>query len=83
MGLGDEDKAKKKDLTVNKHADDNDQALEYVVEGRRCTKLREDISLWRTSSFVSARLHKNMKFHEGKEKPRTSKMVRFFSKMTQ
>lgn len=36
---------KKKDLTINKLVDDNDHALESVVEGKRFTEPREDKSL--------------------------------------
>ena len=38
------DKAKKKDLTVNKLDEDKDQVLESVIEGEKCTELREDMS---------------------------------------
>ena len=38
------DKAKKKNLTVNKPDKDKDQALESVAEGEKCTEPREDMS---------------------------------------
>ena len=39
------DKAKKKDLTVNKPNEDKDQVLESTIEGEKYTELREDMSL--------------------------------------
>ena len=38
------DKAKKKDLLVNKPKDDKDQANESAIEEYRCIELREHIS---------------------------------------
>lgn len=37
-------KTNKNDLTMHQPMDDNDEALEFIVEGRRCSKPREDIS---------------------------------------
>ena len=51
MRLGGVDKVKKKDLIINKTIDDKDQALESAIEGKRCAKPREDISIWRCSIF--------------------------------
>ena len=39
------DKAKRKDLTVNKPNEDKDQVLESTIEGEKYTELREDMSL--------------------------------------
>ena len=39
------DKAKRKDLTVNKPDEDKDQVLEFSMEGEKCIELWENISL--------------------------------------
>ena len=75
------DKGKKKNLTVNKPNEDKDQALESTTKGEKCTELREDMSLWKSSIFVSVRLWPKLKFQEsGYELPRTTEMVRFSHK---
>lgn len=38
------DKTNKNDLTMHQPMDDNDEALEFIVGGRRWSKPREDIS---------------------------------------
>ena len=42
MGFEKLDKAKKKDLTVNKSREDKDQVVEFFTEKDKYTKLRED-----------------------------------------
>ena len=49
MRVRDVDKTKKKDFAINKPMDDKDQVLENIIEGKRCTKPREDIRLWMCS----------------------------------
>ena len=56
------DETKKKDLIVNKHVDDKDQGLEFVVEGRRRVEPREGISLWRISNSILVRFHQKFLF---------------------
>ena len=41
--------ANEKDLIVNKPEEDKDRACESTVGGDKCTKLREDMSLSRSS----------------------------------
>ena len=46
------DKAKKKDLIVNKLGEDKDQAFEFATERDKCIELRENIGLLRSSIFT-------------------------------
>ena len=55
------DKAKKKDFTVNKPEKDKDQTFESKI-GDKCTKLREDMSLSRSSISISVRSRRKLKF---------------------
>ena len=80
MRLQEIDKAKKKDLMVNKLMDGKDRALEYAVEGKRCIEPRKDTSPHRCSNSISLRLQQKFRFQvEGGEKPRTTQMVRLFN----
>ena len=77
------DTAKKKDLTMYKPEEDKDQACESTAKGDKCTKLREDMSLSRSSISISMRIGQKLKFQEnGKELPRTTEIVWFFTKIT-
>lgn len=54
IGLGN---AKKRDFIENKLEEDNDQALAFGMDGVKCTQMREDMSLLRSSISKSLRLY--------------------------
>ena len=55
------DKAKKKDLIVNKLDEDKDQALESAIEGEKCTELREDMSVLKEFNFCISEITTKIK----------------------
>ena len=56
MRVGGKNKAKVKDLMVNKPMDDKDQSLVSIIEGESCIEPRESKSHWRCSVSISVRL---------------------------
>ena len=44
------DKTIKNDIIENKPKEDKDQALTYETNGDKCTRVSEDMSLWRFST---------------------------------
>ena len=45
------DNAKNKDFTKNKPEENNDQAIAFGIDGVKCTRVRENMSLLRSSIF--------------------------------
>ena len=58
------DKATKKDFIVNKFEEYKYQAFELTTKGAKYTELSEDISLSRSSIYISVRLWRKLKFQE-------------------
>ena len=56
MRVGGKNKAKVKDLMVNRPMDDKDQPLESVIEGESCIEPRESKSHWKCLVSISVRL---------------------------
>lgn len=54
IGLGN---AKKRDFIENKLEEDDDQALAFGMDGVKCTQMREDMNLLRSSISKSLRLY--------------------------
>ena len=73
-------KAMKNDLNENNPKKVNDHALTSEVDEDKCTQLRDDKSLSRSSIFEFIRLQQKLRFQENEEEwPRIPKMVRFIT----
>ena len=70
----------KNDLNENNPKKVNDHALTSEVDEDKCTQLRDDKSLSRSSIFEFIRLQQKLRFQENEEEwPRIPKMVRFIT----
>lgn len=79
------DKAKKKDFAKNKPKENKNQTLVSRMDGDKCTRVSEEISLSRSSISKSMKLQQKFKFQEREQEeelPRTVEIVRFFHVIT-
>ena len=65
----------KNDLTGNNPEEVNDHALEFGVDEDKCTWVRDDMSLLRSSIFESIKLQQKLRFQEKEEWPIIAEMV--------
>ena len=73
------DKAIKKDLTMNDLEEVNDHTLASRVDEDKCTQVRDNMSLSKSSIYESVRLRRKLRLQENEEKwPRIVEIVRFF-----
>ena len=72
------DNDKKRDFTINKPKEDNDQALASRKDGDKFARVRENISLSRFSISRLVRLRQKLRFQEkGEDVPRIDEIGRF------
>ena len=79
------DKAKKKDFAKNKPKEIKNQTHVYRMDGDKCTRVSEEISLSSSSISKSVKLQQKFKFQEREQEeglPRTVEIVRFFHVIT-